>query len=333
MSSGRHELESHAVRVALAFQAYKTDTIRMAGDDLHGCTHLAATRRGLFGVSRTGCRHITYGYYFGVTFRDGHIFAFEACDLPHGPTSQGRIVRLRLENGRVVEKAIVARGLDNGCHQIDFLRGQLHVVDTYNQQIVRFSADFTQRVTLSPLPVCPTGKWARTDPEYRHVNSILAVGDLNLLLLHTGETHTNGRSELAVFDLDWQPVSRWTLDGRWCHGLALLADGTLLTCGSVGGEVISVDGLKRKVSPLMTRGLAAGDDGIAVGGSRFAERGERIRSSGTVTFLDSNYQQQAEIELPGAPMELRRLDGQDRGLSTWLAHLDEPAPLKLENAP
>jgi hypothetical protein len=329
---GIHELETHQVRAALGFAAYRTDSVRMASWELGTSTHIVATRRGLFGVWPTGFVQLTFGYFFGLTLRGNDLFAFESCDQPHGPTRQGRIVRFRIEGGRIVETEVVAKGLDNGCHQIDFVRGELHVMDTYNQQILRFSRDFRERATIRPLPVPPSGQWHKLAPQYRHANTLLAVGDLNLVVLHSGEPHTNGRSQLGVFDCNWKKLEFLTLRGTNCHGLALLEDGTLLCCGSEAGEIISAAGMRVKVTPLMSRGLAVGENSIVVGGSRFAPRGERLRTSGTISFLDGSYRQLAMIWLPGAATEIRRLDGQDRGLSSYLEEIGGSVTPKMESA-
>jgi hypothetical protein len=52
-----------------------------------------------------------------------------------------------------------------------------------------------------------------------------------------------------------------------------------------------------------------------------------------VTFMDRDYRIRAVVELPGAPTEVRRLDGQDAGLSSylqqvpWIKELKEGVPL------
>jgi hypothetical protein len=313
------DLESKRIRIALAFQAYKTDVVRMTSTDLTGSSHIVATRAGMFAVNETSFRRIAHGFFFGITLREHVVYAFEACDMPRGPTRQGRIVRLTRRGDEIVEARVVAKGLDNGCHQIDFINGQLCVVDTYNQQVVRFSPDGTERETFSPLPEAPTGKWGKADPGYRHVNSLLAVEERILLLLHNGGAGHSGRtSEIALYDRNWCPLDRWKLGGRGCHGMAVLEDGTLLTCGSMAGEVISANGPGVKITPYMTRGLSVGTDSIVVGGSPLVGREERAGSAGTVTFMDRNFRVRSVLDLPAAPTEVRRLDGLDFSLSGYL---------------
>lgn len=162
-------------------------------------------------------------------------------------------------------------------------------------------------------------------------DSTLAIGNRILLLLHNSSAHTGRQSEIAVLDRDWRELARWPLEGGSCHGLALLDDATLLTCGSDAGELISPDGMHVKVSPYMTRGLAAGKNSLVVGASRLARREERMLSTGTVTFMDAGYKIGAVLELPAAPMEVRRLDGCDWGLSGYLRQVSWGSKVKAGN--
>ena len=246
------------------------------------------------------------------------IFVFEACDLPRGPTCQGRVtVKLTRVGERISRAEVVAKGLDNGCHQMDFIDDRLHVVDTYQQWIVRFDEEMRGGEMVYPLPRKTERVWGPANPEYGHVNSLLAVGE-SRLLLHNGAEQTGRPSEIVVCDREWKQVARRAVSGLGCHGLALLEDGTLLVCGSVAGELISVAGMRVPVSPYYTRGLAVGWGSVVVGASRLSDREGRLRNSGTVTFMDRNYAVRAVLEVPGAPTEIRRLDGMDGSLSGYL---------------
>jgi hypothetical protein len=333
--AGAAESESEQVRIASGFAAYRSDTVRLVNRSLAGATHLVASRKGLFAVNESAWSLLANGFFFGLTLRGPDVFAFEACDQPHSPLRLGRIVCLTREGDGVAEARVVAKGLDNGCHQIDFLDGRLHVVDTYNQVVLRFDERMASHETLTPLPTrSHGGRWESRETNYFHVNSVLGVGDRILLLLHNSWQHTGRHSEVAVYSRDWQPLARWKLKGRDCHGLAMLEDGTLMTCDTLAGDVIGMTGgLRVNVSPYITRGLAVGPDSVVVGASRLANRADRLSTSGTVTFMDRDYRIRAVVELPGAPTEVRRLDGQDAGLSSylqqvpWIKELKEGVPL------
>ncbi len=319
MASPAPALDSTDLRITLALDSYRRDHIRLVDPSLRGFTHILSSRQGLFALNEQSCKLIAHGLFFGITFRDDALFLFEACNLPRATGSQGRILRFTLRDDRIVDTEILLKGLDNGCHGIDFLDGRLHIVDTYNQTILRAHPDLSGYETLHPLPrLSERG----TGPAYVHCNSILQVPDSSqdriLLLLHHGARPAGPRSEIAVYTPGWQPLERIPLAGSGCHNLALLEDGTLLTCGSMEGNLISPSGLRVHISPHLTRGLAVGTGSIAVGASELVEREGRLRNAGTVTFLDPDLRIRTVLPVPAAPTELRRLDAQDRSLSTFL---------------
>ena len=308
--------EAERIALALAHAAYDARTVRLVPHDLTGMTHIVATRRGLFAMNETGHLRISHGSFFGLTMRGSSIFAFEASDLAGLPTRRGRIVRLDWAGTRIARASVVADGLDNGCHQIDFIDGRLTVLDTQNQRVLRFDAGEAGYETLYPLPIMGRRAWSQG---YVHINSLLQVEDRILLLLHNGFAYTGKASEVAIFDLDWREHARWPLPGHNCHNLAVLEDGTLLSCGSAAGEIIGLDGPLAKISTMMTRGLSVGAGSIVVGASKFSARADRHAVPGTVTFLDRDRAIRAVVELPAAPTDIRRLDGEDLGLSGFAA--------------
>ena len=276
----------------------------------------AATRHGLFAVGRDGFRLIAYGLFYGLTVVADAIYAFEAAGRPHHATFRGRIVRFDREGDAIVGAEVIATGLDNGCHQIDVVRGELLVLDTYNQKIVAMDMSGAGKRLEDPLPL------QEGDPgSYRHVNSLLQHGDRTLLLLHNGANDEERRSELATFDADWNLLECAELDGHCCHSLALLEDGTLLSCGSLASELIGSNGVKVKLGDMMTRGLSVDAEQILVGGSTFASRDKRDDVSGAIYFLDRDYTLTGTLAMPAPVMEIRRIDGRDRSLSPYLASL------------
>lgn len=302
---------------ALARRAYGERRVRLASRDLSGCEHLVSTRRGLFAVARDGHRLIAHGQFFGLTVEGNTLFAFEACDRPSAPTRLGRIVRLHRAGDQIVAADVFVDGLDNGCHQIDLIGDTLFVADTYRQHIVAIDPDGTAH-EYQPIPLAAARDW---ESGYVHLNSLIASGDCRLALLHNGAGHTGLCSEVAILDDGWRLIERRALAGSGCHGLAVLEDGTLLSCGSFAGELIGSNGLRVKVTKLMTRGLSVGREAIVVGGSVFAERDVRDRSMGEVFFLDRNYQLLGTLAMPAPPTEIRRIDGADLSLSNHVRRL------------
>jgi hypothetical protein len=308
--------EAERIARALAYAAYDARTVRLVPHDLTGMTHLVATRRGLFAVNGAEHIRIAHGSFFGLTLRGNAIFAFEACDLAGLPTRRGRIVRLDRAGAQIAAASVMVDGLDNGCHQIDFIDGRLTVLDTQNQRVLRFDAGETDYEVVYPLPRMSRRAWSRG---YVHANSLLQVEDRILLLLHNGFAYTGRASEVAIFDPEWRELERWPLPGQNCHNLAVLEDGTLLSCGSAAGEIIGLGGPLAKISTMMTRGLSVDTGSIVVGASKFSARADRHAVPGAVTFLDRDWAVRSVVEMPGAPTDIRRLDGEDLGLSSFAA--------------
>lgn len=314
-------LDENMLRIALAAQAYRANIVRLVEPDLSGCSHLVATRHGLFATDGQALRCVAHGFFYGITMLDDAILAFEAGDRPRARTGHGRIVRFRHQGGRIIATDILATGLDNGCHQIDVIDDRLCVIDTYNQRVLRFATGMgeiggSEPEILHPLPPAALNDWAGG---YAHVNSLIAHGEDILLLLHNGAGKTGRPSEIARFDRDWRLIERVSVDGQGCHSLAILEDGAVLTCGSLGGELVTTDGRKIAVSDMMTRGLSVSDDGVVVGGSAFAERDARDAAHGALFFLDRDYRPRTRISVPAPVMEIRRIDGRDRSLSGFVA--------------
>lgn len=320
------DAEEYRIRMALAGQAHDANTVRLTSYDLTGFDHLVATRKGLF-VARPGAhRQIAHGQYYGIAIGGDTIYAFEACDRPRIRSNRGRIIRLRHRAGRIEHADVLARHLDNGCHQIDIIDGALLVTDTYNQRLLRIPLDGGETEMLHPLPLPIEG-----EPDtYLHVNSLLACGDAIYLLLHNDSGRTGRDSAIAMFDRQWTRTGTIPLAGQGCHSLAMLEDGTLLSCGSAAGEIVGSDGRAIKISNRMTRGLSVDADRIVVGGSVFLEREARDDAPGSVDLLTRDYRPLGSVELPGPVMDIRRIDGQDRSLSAFLANekgrVPRPAP-------
>lgn len=308
------------IRMALSGHAYATDTVRIAGHDLSGYAHIAASRQGLFAVGPTGSRLIAHGQFYGITIAPGTIWVFEACDWARNRSNRGRLLRIDHHDGQVIRAAVIARALDNGCHQLDLIDNALVLTDTYNQRLLRFALDGGEPERIHPLPA-PTPE---TNHGYFHANSLLAVGPRRYLLLHNDSSRTGRDSEIAVFDQAWRRTGTIPLKGQGCHSLALMEDGAIISCGSAKGELIDTHGRAIKICDRMTRGLSIDDGMVVVGGSTILERALRDEARGEVIFLDRSYRQIGAVELPGPVMEVRRIDGRDRSLSAHLATLISP---------
>ena len=266
-------------------------------------SHIVASRDGLFLVNRTSFCLVTAGLFFGLALYDEYVVVFEAGDKPWVENKLGRIVRFTLKDGAPVEPRVMAEGLDNGCHQVDAFDNAFFVVDTYNQQILEFDADWKLVHVHQPIPPARYGAW---DQGYVHMNSLAVRGDSIFLLLHRGG---KGRpSEMLEVDREFVEKRRFTLPGEECHDLVPREDGGWLICDSAHGRLISADGPVAEIDALYTRGLSVSADEIAVGSSLFGARGHRELIPGFVTFLDRSYQRLGRLHLPAAPTQIRGLD-------------------------
>ena len=290
-----------SIRAALAGQAYASGQVRISAPDLRGYECLAASRNGLFAVGRQGFRRIAYGFFFGLRQHGDSVFLFEACDTPNRPSRRGRLVCLTLDAGRIVAARVIARGLDNQCHQIAVIDSRIHVVDTANQAICTFALD---GAAIGEHRLFPAAEREDAGGVYHHINSIARVRGRMVVLLHNGTATPRRHSELAWFDDGWQLIAREVLPGYCCHDILEDQEGVLWHCGSLDGEVLNSAGPPMRVSERMTRGLAFGRDGMIVGTSLFGPRQQRADLAGSVIFLDAQQQRLAEVELPGAPTDL-----------------------------
>lgn len=290
-----------SIRAALAGQAYAADHLRLCDRDLRGFECLVASRQGLFAVSRSGAKRIAYGFYFGLREHEGSLFVFESCGVPASRSRKGRLLRLTLDAGIITDWRVIAKGLDNQCHQLAVIDGLLCVVDTANQAILRFALDGTPVDVRHPFPPASPDP---ADGSYLHLNSIARTRSGTMLMLHNGTAVPRRQSELVWLDDDWRPTRRMPLAGYGCHDIVEDGQGVLWHSGSLDGEVLNSDGLAVRVTDRMTRGLALGRRGLIVGTSMFGTRAERADLPGSVIFLDEALRKLDEIELPAAPTDL-----------------------------
>lgn len=290
-----------AIRAALARKAYVTDTVRLRVTDLRGFECLVASRQGLFAARRDGASLIAHGFFFGLHRHGDTVFAFEACDVPSTDSACGRIVAFTLDGPRIVAARVIARGLDNQCHQLEVIDDLICLVDTANQLIRRFTLGGAPVDVRTPLPPVRRGAGGAA---YHHINSIAQVRGSVALLLHNGAGTLDRPSALAWLDADWAVARIEPLAGYGCHDIVEDAAGVIWHCGSRDGELLRSDGPPIGVSARMTRGLALGREGLIVGTSDFGARACRTELAGSLVFLDGSHRPICELPLDGAPTDI-----------------------------
>ena len=243
-----------------------------------------------------------YGWFFGICRFEGYIYLFENCAQRDRTKALGRIIKLRLNDRKLSEPVVIAKGLDANCHQIKVIDELLCVVDTANQAVLRYDLNGCFVDAKRPFPVAPV---ADRSGAYLHINSIAQIGSRIAVLLHNGRAIPEKCSELAWLDSDWNVQERVTLDGHFCHDIIEDAQGIVWHSASKTGELMASDGRRLKVDhERMTRGLFVSRDYTLSGLSSFGPRERRDALAGAVIILDRNFAKLAEIILGGPPADI-----------------------------
>jgi hypothetical protein len=288
--------------------------IHLQHTDLTGFSHVLASREGLYAIGLVGFIKISDGQFFGVTVRDNAIYCFEALGpIPSLWPHYGRIVRYDLFKKEIVSAAVVVKGLPNGCHQIDFIGGDLFICDTYNSRVLKCDTEFNTCTAYYPWGDIQFDDFAAG---YPHMNSLVGYRGVIYLMLHNCTRRTGRNSQLV----QWQPESgtlgnELTLAGAGCHNIVFLEDGELIVCDSDNGAL--TDGRRTivQVGQMLTRGLSVDSDMIVVGSSLFSKRDARRTVAGEVCFLDRQYRELLRFSVPAAATDIRKIDGTDLSIT------------------
>ena len=302
MSAAFDHDAKRAIRQALAQKAYRDDAVRLIDPDVTGWRWLVASHNGLFAVAPGKWKRLLHGWLFGICRDGGELYLFENCGRHDRSSNQGRIVRLEIEDGKLVRPKVLIKGLDGNCHQVRVIDGLICVVDTANQAILRFTREGQPVDVKRPFPPAPADDRSGA---YLHLNSIARVGGRLALMLHNGKALPEKCSELAWLDDAWQITGRVPLGGHKCHDIVADARGAIWHSASMSGEIIASDGRRVAISSdLMTRGMAFSGDLLAVGLSIFSDRHLRDGQRGSLAVLDRELAVQEILDLPGSPTDI-----------------------------
>lgn len=292
--------------------AYTFNQVALAETKLHGYSHLVASREGIFAVTCHRYTLLVKGKFYGLTIAtNGDVYCFEACGS--GNQNRGRIIRLVVVNYYIVRVEIVIKGLDDGCHQIDFVGQTLLIVDCYNARILALVPGLSGFKAYHPLG-CLSRSIAR---DFHHMNSLAAKSDGTIwLLLHNS---LKSVSEVVVLGEAFEVIQRFPIPAACAHNIVFTHDSyQYLIADSYGGRIISAKGVVINLNSMLTRGVSLDADTCVVGESSFSTRALRSHSHGRVRFFNRHtWSIIATLELPAAPTEVRRIDGQDLSLSNY----------------
>jgi hypothetical protein len=294
-----------AIRTALARQAYATDQVRLLDRDLAGYDWLVATHRGLFAVGEAGVKLVCHGWFFGIRLHRQSLYLFENCANRDRTAPLGRLLRFDLIGAEIATATVIAKELHPNCHQLAVIDEVVHLLDTANQTILRFTLDGAPL-----LPVRPFAEASNEDTSgaYHHINAIAEVDGRIGVLLHNGHAEPERNSQIAWFDREWRELERIELPGRMCHDIVTDPVGMVWNCASLDGDVISAAGARHHViDDHLTRGLAFAPDRVIVGYSTFGPRKFRDGLRGGVILYDSMFNRLAQHELDGPPADIAPL--------------------------
>lgn len=291
-----------AIRSALALASYRDGTVRIADPDLSGVHWLVASNRYVYAVSPTEAKKAIHGWFFGIHIHDNKLYLFENCGLRDRESCLGRIVQISIKGGQLSDPQVLVTGLHGNCHQVVVIDGLLCVVDTANQQILRYMLDGKPVDVKRPFPPADSND---SSGAYLHMNTIAKVGNRIGVILHNGKAVPEKRSELAWLDGDWNCVERGFIEGYQCHDIVQDEQGTIWHSASLSGEIMSSDGQRHKLSDtLMTRGIAFTPDHAIVGLSTFGPRQLRDFLGGGLVIMDRAFNIQSRIRLRGSPTDI-----------------------------
>jgi hypothetical protein len=276
-------------------------------DDVERLHCLVATKKGLYLLENGRITRLLDGYFYGLTRARDDWYAFQKFE------TFGRIIRFTLTDGRMTAFEQLTTRLSPGCHQIDFVNGRLHVMDTYNNGLLIFRPSPARLELVGEH--YPPGRLVHgvESANYAHMNSIWRCESGMYVLLHNATTKTGRPSEIARIDESYQIVERIPTGAANGHNI-LLYDGRFMFCDSQAGTLVS------GTEPVFrcerfTRGLSVTDDYVVVGRSEYGDRSERERLAGGISVLDHDFRLLSSIDLPGMVQEIRSIDGREYGLS------------------
>jgi len=292
---------------------YATNLTTGARGDISGYTHVLASREGLYVINSTAWKRILRGSFFGTTVKDGAIYTFQSCG--QDVQNRGRILKLTFDGERVSHIEVIAKGLDDGCHQMDFIGEDLVVVDCYNARLLLLRPGIQGYKSYYPL-----GKITRAvATQLYHMNSVAGNPDGTVwVLLHN---HNKLPSEILVLDRDFQPLRKFPVKAGTAHNIVFSNDEhEYLVADSSGARIISSRGQVTNVDMMRPRGISLDENSCVVGDSFFCPRPFRRYVPGCVHFFDRwTWKRYATLTLPAAPTEIRRIDGKDLSISNYLA--------------
>lgn len=248
------------------------------------------------------------GFTYGISFQNDLWYVFQ------NTGRYGRIIsfELKIDKNECYKfdyKKFNYLGLSAGIHQIDYYNGVLYATDTYNNRLIIFKDKEKEYFY-------PNGKLkdGRRSINYNHFNSIYFNKNKLYMIAHNETVKSKKTSEIYVFSLSKNHELNFSqlisTDAKNAHNISILNE-RFIYCDTMDGIVMLGEDVFFENKSFLTRGLSITKECIAIGGSAFAKREDRLNKDSMVWILDYNGNQKATIELNGIGQvnEIRCLTG------------------------
>ena len=252
---------------------------------------IIGTRKGLFLYNfKDGLEKIIDGWFYGLAIDKKTIYAFQKIN------SSGRIISFNFKNNKITNPSVLISGLSSGVHQIEINDNKIYICDTYSNSKIIYDLIKKRNTRVEK----PFGN------NYKHINSIYFDKNSIYLFLHN-KTHISGiNSQLATFNKDFQLISLKELSSQNGHNF-LIDDQNSYYFNSNKGYFLKNDEIVFSKEYFL-RGLAKTKKYFFIGGSSFANRGERDLTKGVLFILDVDFKLIEELNIPGNVQEIRLLN-------------------------
>lgn len=272
--------------------------------------YLISTSSGLWLLAGEKITMILPGGCFGIT---GGPDKWYVCQYTG---DYSRILEFTLfeQDGKILllEKKNYLTGLSPNIHQIDLYDNNLYIVNAEENSILISSERGMKRVYY------PNKKIKKGSKRNNHFNSVFINKDDVFLMAHNGTTKSLKNSEIYILNRKSLKVdSIKEIKAQKAHNIFFLNE-KLGFCNSPSGELIVNDKVLFKDENYFLRGVAISEDSIVVGGSEFATRENRDKTSSMIFELEHNGSVKNKVFLNniGQIYDIRYV-GNDLGMSKY----------------
>lgn len=282
-----------------------------AKKDIGSCVngeYLLSTSSGLWHLKHDKLTMIVPGGCFGIT---GGPKKWYLCQYT-GDYSRIMKFTLSIKNEDIflLNRKNYLTGLPPNIHQIDLFEDHLYIVNAADNSLI------VSKKEGSFKEVFPNGKIKKGSPKSNHFNSVFIKDSKIHLMAHNGTSKIERNSEICILEKSkLKKMSSFEINAQKAHNIFFL-NGKLGYCNSPKGELILDSCVIFKNPNYFLRGVAISSESIAVGGSEFATRENRDKTSSMLFELTLNGKIINEIFLEdiGQIYDIRYV-GKDFGMS------------------